>query len=85
MTDEKPAADGFLYLLKAEPTLLPPAPDTTDTAAMEHRAHDEIHACLRCGKRAHCAIIASTEIGPRWLDLCFDCTHWLRVNVSGGH
>lgn len=50
MTD--PSADGLLHLLKAEPTLLPPAPVTDSAAPIDHRREDEIHSCLRCGKRA---------------------------------
>lgn len=80
MTD----ADTFLWLLKANPTLLdaaPPGPVGL-TRAMEHRRLDEIHSCLRCGERAHCAVIAGTELGNRWLDLCHPCTNWLRANVT---
>lgn len=71
-------ADGFLHLLKAEPTLLPPAPTGDIAAAIEHRRHDEVHSCLRCGGRAQCAFVADTSLGNRWLDLCAACTEWLR-------
>jgi hypothetical protein len=77
-----PLAPGLLHLLKAEPTLLPVAPESDWAAAIERRRLDEVHACLRCGQRAHCALVAETEIGPRWLDLCHRCIHWLRVNAS---
>lgn len=77
MTD----ADAFLFLLKANPTLLPPAP-VDSTAAMEHRRHDEIHTCLRCGGRAHCAIVAGTSLRSRWLDLCHGCVNWLQTNAT---
>lgn len=78
------AADSFLRLLKANPTLLdaaPPGPAGL-TAAMEHRGRDEVHSCLRCGGRAHCAIIAGTDLGNRWLDLCHPCVNWLRTNAT---
>lgn len=72
------AAEGMLHLLKAEPTLLPPTPEGDVAALIEHRRHDEVHACLRCGQRAAQAFVADTEIGRRWLDLCHPCTQWLR-------
>ena len=65
--------DGFLSLLKAEPTLMDHAPDPCSTAQMDHRRFDEVHACLRCGARAALVYVATTEIGPRWLDLCNPC------------
>lgn len=83
MFGETTTADGMLYLLRDNPTLMPPAPPgpTGLTAAMEHRSRDEVHACLRCGKRAHCAIIAATTLGNRWLDLCHPCVHWLQTKA----
>lgn len=78
------SADGMLYLLRAEPTLLPRAPDDVTAAQMDHRRLDEVHACLRCGKRAQCAFVADTDLGKRWLDLCAACTHWLRRNAGDG-
>lgn len=75
-------AEGMLHLLKAEPTLLPEAPDEATAAHITHRTHDESHECLRCGSRADIAFIAATEIGPRWLDLCASCEHWLRTSLS---
>lgn len=79
--------EGMLTLLAVEPTLLPPAPAHADGTHMEHRRRDEIHQCLRCGQRAACAYIAVSkeqpEAGPRWLDLCPACDHWLRTNMPG--
>jgi len=75
-------ADGMLYLLKAEPTLLPEAPADTTVAQMEHRRVDEVHACLRCGERARNAYVADTKLGYRWLDLCHACAHWLRTTMT---
>jgi len=74
-------ADEFLMLLRDNPTLLPPAPDSS-TAAMEYRGRDEVHDCLRCGERAQCAIVAGTVLGDRWLDLCHGCTNWLHTNAT---
>jgi hypothetical protein len=74
-------ADGLLHLLKAEPTLMPPVP-TPSGAAIEHRRLDEVHPCLRCGERAACAYIAETELGHRWLDLCWPCSHWVLTTAS---
>jgi hypothetical protein len=43
---------------------------------------DEVHPCLRCGERAACAYIAETELGHRWLDLCWPCSHWVLTTAS---
>jgi len=75
-------ASGFLHLLKAEPTLLPEAPAGAGAAQIEHRRRDEVHPCLRCGKRAGAAFVADTELGPRWLDLCPGCEGWLRSAIE---
>lgn len=75
-------ADALLYLLRANPTLLPEAPADTTAEQMDHRRHDEVHTCLRCGKRAQAAVVAHTSLGGRWLDLCHACLNWLRQNVS---
>lgn len=75
------AAEGMLHLLKAEPTLLPEAPPNA-TNHIEHRTSDEVHSCLRCGEPAQLAYVADTEIGPRWLDLCHACGHWLRTSLD---
>jgi hypothetical protein len=69
--------NGFLHLLRAEPSLLSPAGDTSPQA-MDHRAAHEAHPCLRCGRPARCALIAETSLGPRWLDLCHACVSWVR-------
>lgn len=75
-------ADGMLHLLKANPTLLPPAPETNLGPAIEHRRKAEVHACLRCPERARVAYVAHLEIGNRWLDLCPACDYWVRSNMS---
>lgn len=75
-------ADGLLYLIKAEPTLLPPAPSVDMALAMEWRRRDEVHACLRCGHRAQCAFVADTDAGARWLDMCHGCANWLRTTAT---
>jgi hypothetical protein len=85
MTD--PLAAGMLRLLKAYPSLLPPAPTDNLGAAIERRTRDEVHACLRCGQRAQVAFVAHVPrvVGPadnRWLDLCAACADWLRRNVT---
>ena len=77
-------ADGFLHLLKAEPTLLDPAPADFTGRDLEHRRLDEVHPCLRCGGRAQSAYVAATELGPRWLDLCMPCAHWMITNMTRG-
>lgn len=69
---------GFLHLLQAEPTLLPEAPaHEPGTGDIDHRIKDEVHACLRCSKRARVAYVLNTELGKRWLDLCPQCANWL--------
>ncbi|MGH3376000.1 MAG: hypothetical protein ACRDP6_14775 [Actinoallomurus sp.] len=75
----EPTAEGMLHLLKAEPTLLPEAPAAFTARDVDHRRLDEVHPCLRCGKRAHLAYVAHTDIGPRWLDLCHPCGYWVRT------
>lgn len=75
-------ADGLLHLLKAEPTLLDPAPESDHAQAIDHRRHTVGRICLRCGKPAHPALIADTELGPRFLDLCWECLTWLRTAVT---
>lgn len=74
-------ADRFLILIRDNPTLLPPAPNGT-AAAIDHRGHDEVHSCLRCGQRANQAIIAHTSLGERWLDLCIACVTWLCTGAT---
>lgn len=76
------AADGMLHLLAAEPTLLLAAPADATAQQIDHRRLNEVHSCLRCGEPARCAYVAATWIGPRWLDLCMACDHWLRSAVS---
>lgn len=80
----RPPSDvrSFLHLLKAEPTLLPPAPTSEAWRGIDHRTKDEVHSCLRCGARAGCAFVADTSSGPRWLDLCWACQHWLRSGMD---
>lgn len=71
-------AAGMLLLLRAEPTLMPPAPTTDLGSAINRRREDEVHACLSCGGRAGHAFIAHTNAGPRWLDLCWPCSAAVR-------
>lgn len=78
------SGEGFLHHLKANPTLLDPAPEDQGEwpKAMHRRVEDEVHPCLRCGKQAHQAIIAEPPGGPRFLDLCFDCVRWLKGQMD---
>ncbi|MEU3455602.1 hypothetical protein ABZ671_18675 [Micromonospora sp. NPDC006766] len=75
---------GLLALIRAEPTLLPPAPEAAlvGGAHMDHRRLDEVQTCLGCGQRAECAFVAETKLGPRWLDLCHACTYRLQEEDS---
>jgi hypothetical protein len=77
--------DAFLYLLKIHPTLLPAAPAECTARDMGDRVGAEVHVCLRCGDRARCALVAHTEIGPRWLDICQPCLYWLRTGADPHH
>ena len=65
---------GLLHLLKAEPTLLPVAPDAASSEAIEQRRTED-HACLVCGAGANTALIVQDPHrawqGKRWLDLCW--------------
>jgi hypothetical protein len=67
------AIDGLLYLIKAEPSLCDPVLGGGDRALlMQHRAHDELHTCLACGRPSNTSLIAETQDGDRWLDVCWD-------------
>lgn len=77
-------ADGLLFLIREEPTILPPGPSTDEFPenAIETRVRDEEHPCLRCGNRAVVAYLAQTELGWRWLDLCAEDAQWLLSTMS---
>ena len=90
---ERDAVESLQWLIRENPTLLPAAPDDYDGAAINRRARDATHSCLRCGARAWVAYIADTAIGNRWLDLCPPCASWFRygndalayeVEMNGG-
>jgi hypothetical protein len=68
-------AAAFLRRLAAEPHLMDAAPADFTGELMDHRARDEVHGCLRCGRPAQVAMVAHTKIGPRWLDLCAACNY----------
>lgn len=68
------AAERFLVLLRDNPSLLPAA----TAAQMDARRLDEVHDCVRCGRRARQVFVADTAAGPRWLDLCLDCSRAVR-------
>lgn len=76
--------EAFLHHIKANPTLLDPAPEYPDewVEAINRRSQDEAHACLRCGKQAQYAIVASTPGRPRFLDLCHEDLYWLRKHMD---
>lgn len=83
---EPNAGERMLMLIKATPALLPIAPDHADADHIEHRRLDEVHHCFRCGTRARYVFLVHLTEGhrraKRWLDLCADCTHWLRVAID---
>lgn len=63
---------GLLHLLRAEPSLMDPAPETAGGDDIELRCRDEVHACLQCGDLATTALIATVpDHGKRWVDLCW--------------
>lgn len=73
---------GLLHLLRAEPTLMDPAPEAADGDDIERRTRDEAHPCLRCGDRATTALIATVpDHGKRWLDLCQQHFHEVSLDV----
>jgi hypothetical protein len=73
----------FTELLKCHPDLLHPAPAPFRGADMERRVADEVHPCLRCGRLAEVALVATSRRGgARWLDLCHDDYHWLLAGVD---
>lgn len=76
---ERDGVEAFQWLLCENPTLLPPAPDDYDGIAINRRARDSMHMCLRCGERAWVAYVAETTAGCRWLDLCPGCARWFRA------
>lgn len=75
-------ADRFLVLLRDNPTLLDPAPPACTAEMMIHRSRDEIHTCLRCGRRSEVALTAQTKIGERWLDFCLPDYSWLMTHAT---
>lgn len=83
MTDQGRLVDGLVRLLKAEPTLLDPAPAGDPSTLINHRVRDEIHTCLRCPSQARVAFLADCgEHGQRWLDLCPPCESWFRRGMA---
>lgn len=73
----------MLFLVRAEPELLPEAPPQSTVRDMAHRAYQGQHYCLGCGTPASLAAIAATAIGPRWLDLCPPCHRAVWLANSG--
>jgi hypothetical protein len=63
----------LLLTLQTMPTVFPEAPAGDVRDHVEHRAKDQVHLCVRCGRRSQCAQVAGTAAGPRWLDLCASC------------
>lgn len=76
------AADRFLVLLRDNPTLLDPVTGIGDGAEMTRRSRDEVHSCVRCGARPATALIASTLLGERWLDLCMEHYSWILADAT---
>ena len=76
---------GMLHLLKAEPTLLPAAPDDASGEDIEQRRREGGHACLACGERATTALIVQDPHGAwqgkRWLDLCHGHLNQVRTSA----
>ena len=75
-------ADPFLWLLRTNPDLMPEASCEWTPQEMDERRR-EGRPCMRCGEPADQTIIALTNIGPRWLDLCAKDRHWVVVNSTG--
>jgi hypothetical protein len=75
MSSQRTNLDDVLYLIKYNPTLCPPVPPSEIDIAirMQHRGHDELHSCVSCGNRANAALTAETDLGERWVDLCWSC------------
>lgn len=76
----------MLYLLRAEPTLLPPVyptgvVDGTSVSWLIERRRHEGHQCLRCPAVARVAYAAHLDVA-RWVDLCPACDLWLRENTE---
>jgi hypothetical protein len=82
------ALDGLLWLSRENPDLLPRYTGRNASLDIEHRRHDEVHPCVRCGQRAQVAYVvtccytystmAEPPHGePRWLDLCAACNSLL--------
>jgi hypothetical protein len=60
---ERDAVEALQWLIRENPTLLPPAPDDFDGVATNRRARGGTHMCLLCGGRAWVAYIAGTTSG----------------------
>jgi hypothetical protein len=71
-------AEALLGLIRQLPQLLDPAPVDVDVTDLQRRERDEVHLCFQCGGCATVALVASTVIGARWLDLCTECYRGLR-------
>lgn len=71
---------GLVYLIKAEPTLLPEVKVPEALWALENRRRTTSggYRCLRCYEPARHAYVAETDQGPRWLDMCAPCGSALR-------
>jgi hypothetical protein len=85
VSDQRKLVEGFLYLLRDEPTLMDPvrgvSEDTRPADMVEplnSRLLNETHPCLRCGQLSEEVFVAETPIGFRWLDLCHDCSQWMK-------
>ncbi|MEU5258998.1 hypothetical protein [Amycolatopsis sp. NPDC021455] len=78
-------AEELLALIGQLPQMLDAAPADVDVDQLRRREREEVHRCLRCGGLAIVALVASTTIGARWVDLCSDCYRWLRQYYDQPH
>jgi hypothetical protein len=78
---EPSAVRSFLLLIKNTPELLPAAPPSA-WRGIDERRKDEVHECLRCPSSARTAYVCDTTAGPRWLDLCWPCSSWMRAGLD---
>lgn len=76
-------AEGLFALFEHYPSLLPPAPANAGLAAMKARVAITKPPCLRCAKQTRVVMIAVHKTsGRRWIDLCGDCSIWVKEAIA---
>lgn len=79
------AVETFLWFIRDNPTILPPAPPMHGGHVMDDRSAERL-PCVCCGKPSRWAFVADNPADPsfghRWLDLCDEHNDWLRNGLN---